>query len=197
MPIGVPKVAFLIPGDEEGSWVDIYNGLYRRRLLFLGQALEREVSNQIIGLIAYLTIEDSTLDQYLFINSPGGSIIGGIGIYDMMQGVKPDVHTLALGVVASMASFILVGGTITKRLAYPHARVMIHQPASSFFRAPAGDFVMEIGTILYMRENITRAYARRTGQHFVIIWHDMDRDCFMSATEAKAYGIVDLVSVDQ
>nr|QFQ34438.1 clp protease proteolytic subunit [Patrinia scabiosifolia] len=192
MPIGVPKIAFLIPGDEEGSWVDIY-GLYRRRLLFLGQELDSEISNQIIGLITFLTIEDKTLDQYLFINSPGGSIMCGIGIYDMMQSVKPDVHTLALGVVASMASFILVGGTITKRLAYPH-RVMIHQPASSFFRAPTGDFVMEIGTILDLRETVTRVYAQRTGKPFAIIWVDMDRDLFMSATEAKAYGIVDLVA---
>nr|YP_010280466.1 clp protease proteolytic subunit [Patrinia monandra]UKG23298.1 clp protease proteolytic subunit [Patrinia monandra] len=192
MPIGVPKIAFLIPGDEEGSWVDIY-GLYRRRLLFLGQELETEISNQIIGLIAFLSIEDKTQDQYLFINSPGGSIMCGIGIYDMMQSVKPDVHTLALGVVASMASFILVGGTITKRLAYPHA-VMIHQPASAFFRAPTGDFVLEIGTILEMRESVTRVYAQRTGKPFAIIWADMDRDLFMSATEAKAYGIVDLVA---
>nr|YP_009629359.1 ClpP [Patrinia scabiosifolia]YP_009629938.1 ClpP [Patrinia villosa]AVT43384.1 ClpP [Patrinia scabiosifolia]AVT43468.1 ClpP [Patrinia villosa] len=191
MPIGVPKIPFLIPGDEEGSWVDIY-GLYRRRLLFLGQELESEISNQIIGLIAFLTIEDHTQDQYLMINSPGGSIMCGIGIYDMMQSVKPDVHTLALGVVASMASFILVGGTITKRLAYPH-RVMIHQPASAFFRAPTGDFVLEIGAILEMRESITRVYAQRTGKPFAILWADMDRDLFMSATEAEAYGIVDLV----
>nr|YP_009458407.1 ClpP [Patrinia saniculifolia]AUR44025.1 ClpP [Patrinia saniculifolia] len=192
MPIGVPKIPFLIPGDEEASWVDIY-GLYRRRLLFLGQAIESEISNQIIGLIKFLSLEDPTQDQYLFINSPGGSIIGGLGIYDMMQSVKPDVHTLALGIVASMASFILVGGTITKRLAYPH-RVMIHQPASSFFRAPTGNFALEIGAIIHMRESVTRAYAQRTGKPFAVIWADMNRDFFMSATETKAYGIVDLVA---
>nr|UUL71184.1 ATP-dependent Clp protease proteolytic subunit [Dipsacus japonicus] len=197
MPIGVPKIAYLITGEEEGTWVDVYNGLYRHRVLFLGQAIEREVANQIIGIIAFLSIDDSSLDHYLFINSPGGSLIGGIGIYDMMQGVKPDVHTFALGVVASMASFILAGGTITKRLAYPHSRVMIHQPASSYFQAPTGDFVMEIETVIEVREKITQAYARRTGQHHVIIWCDMERDCFMSATEAKAYGVVDLLTVDQ
>nr|YP_009531595.1 ClpP [Dipsacus asper]AXZ62370.1 ClpP [Dipsacus asper] len=196
MPIGVPKIAYLITGEEEGTWVDVY-GLYRRRVLFLGQAIEREVANQIIGIIAFLSIDDSSLDHYLFINSPGGSLIGGIGIYDMMQGVKPDVHTFALGVVASMASFILAGGTITKRLAYPHSRVMIHQPASSYFQAPTGDFVMEIETVIEVREKITQTYARRTGQHYVIIWCDMERDCFMSATEAKAYGVVDLLTVDQ
>nr|YP_010148575.1 ATP-dependent Clp protease proteolytic subunit [Zabelia tyaihyoni]QQV69382.1 ATP-dependent Clp protease proteolytic subunit [Zabelia tyaihyoni] len=193
MPIGVPKIPFLIPGDEEGSWVDIYNGLYRQRILFLGQELESEISNQIIGLIAFLTIEDDTKDQYLLINSPGGSIMCGVGIYDMMQAVKPDVHTMGLGVVASMASFLLVGGTITKRVAYPHARVMIHQPASSFFRGPLGEFSLEIGAIIHMREMVTGVYARRTGKPFPVIWYDMDRDLFMSATEAKAYGIVDLI----
>lgn len=97
------------------------NGLYRRRILFLGQELDGEISNQILGLITFLNIEDNTKDQYLLINSPGGSIVYGLAIYDLMQSVKPDVHTISLGVVASMASFLLVGGTITKRVAYPHS----------------------------------------------------------------------------
>nr|YP_010046150.1 ATP-dependent Clp protease proteolytic subunit [Nardostachys jatamansi]QPG86282.1 ATP-dependent Clp protease proteolytic subunit [Nardostachys jatamansi] len=191
MPIGVPKIPFLIPGDDEGTWVDIYV-LYRKRLLFLGEDIDSEVGNQVIGIIVFLTIEDNTQDQYMFINSPGGSVPAGLSIYDMMQSVKPDIHTMAVGVVASMASFILVGGTTTKRIAFPH-RVMIHQPATGFFMAPAGFLAMEIGLMLDIRNVVTEVYARRTGKPFAVIWADMDRDLFMSATEAKAYGIVDFV----
>lgn len=100
----------------------LINRLYRQRLLFLGQDVESEISNQIIGLMIYLSIEDENKDQYLFINSPGGGVIAGIAIYDTMQFVKPDIHTICMGLAASMGSFILVGGEITKRLAFPHAR---------------------------------------------------------------------------
>lgn len=100
----------------------LINRLYRQRLIFLGQDVESEISNQIIGLMIYLSIEDETKDQYLFINSPGGGVIAGIAIYDTMQFVKPDIHTICMGLAASMGSFILVGGEITKRLAFPHAR---------------------------------------------------------------------------
>nr|YP_009556442.1 clp protease proteolytic subunit [Weigela japonica]QBC70862.1 clp protease proteolytic subunit [Weigela japonica] len=195
MPIGVPKVVFHIPGDEEASWVDIYNRLYRQRLLFLGQELDTEISNQIVGLIAFLSIEDPTQDMALFINSPGGSIINGFAIYDMMQLVNADVYTLGLGVVASMAALILVGGTITKRIAFPYTRVMIHQPVSSFFRTQTGEYILEVGAIIKMREDVTGVFAQRTGKPFSVLWEDMDRDFFMSATEAKAYGIVDLIGL--
>nr|UVY96443.1 clpP-like protease [Rehderodendron indochinense] len=120
MPIGVPKVPFRGPGEEDASWVDV-NRLYRERLLFLGQEVDSEISNQLIGLMVYLSIEDDTKDLYLFINSPGGWVIPGVAIYDTMQFVQPDVHTICMGLAASMGSFILVGGEITKRLAFPHA----------------------------------------------------------------------------
>lgn len=99
----------------------LINRLYRERLLFLGQEVDSEISNQLIGLMVYLSIEDDTKDLYLFINSPGGWVIPGVAIYDTMQFVRPDVHTICMGLAASMASFILVGGEITKRLAFPHA----------------------------------------------------------------------------
>ena len=121
MPIGVPKVPYRIPGDEEATWVDLYNVMYRERTLFLGQEIRCEVTNHITGLMVYLSIEDDTRDLYLFINSPGGWVIPGIAIYDTMQFVPPDVHTICMGLAASMGSFILVGGEITKRLAFPHA----------------------------------------------------------------------------
>nr|YP_009992892.1 ATP-dependent Clp protease proteolytic subunit [Gentiana delavayi]QNO34076.1 ATP-dependent Clp protease proteolytic subunit [Gentiana delavayi] len=197
MPIGVPKVPFRSPGEGDASWVDL-NRLYRERLLFLGQAVDSEISNQLIGLMIYLSIEDDNKDLYLFINSPGGWIIPGVAIYDTMQFVRPDVHTICMGLAASMGSFILVGGEITKRLAFPHAtiiRVMIHQPASSFYEAQTGEFILEVEELLKLRETITRVYGQKTGKSLWVVSEDMERDVFMSATEAQAYGIVDLVAV--
>nr|YP_010248328.1 ClpP [Inula racemosa]QTK21404.1 ClpP [Inula racemosa] len=196
MPIGVPKVPFRNAGEEDASWVDIYR-LYRERLLFLGQEVESEVANQLIGLMIYLSIEDDTQDLYLFINSPGGWVIPGMALYDTMQFVQPDVHTICMGAAASMGSFILVGGEITKRLAFPHAcRVMIHQPAGSFSEVATGEFILEVGELLKLRETLTRVYVQRTGKPLWVVSEDMERDVFMSATEAQAYGIVDLVAVE-
>nr|YP_009734384.1 ATP-dependent Clp protease proteolytic subunit [Cercis canadensis]AHI95892.1 clp protease proteolytic subunit [Cercis canadensis]AWT40579.1 clp protease proteolytic subunit [Cercis chuniana]QIJ98651.1 ATP-dependent Clp protease proteolytic subunit [Cercis canadensis]QWK41461.1 ATP-dependent Clp protease proteolytic subunit [Cercis chinensis] len=196
MPIGVPKVPFRSPGEEDASWVDVINRLYRERLLFVGQGIDNELSNQLIGLMVYLSMEDDTKDLYLFINSPGGWVIPGISIYDTMQFVKPDVQTVCMGLAASMGSFILAGGEITKRLAFPHARVMIHQPASSFYEAQAAEFVLEAEELLKLRETITRVYAQRTGKPLWVVSEDMERDVFMSAAEAQAHGIVDLVAVE-
>nr|YP_010234777.1 clp protease proteolytic subunit [Paphiopedilum parishii]QTC05763.1 clp protease proteolytic subunit [Paphiopedilum parishii] len=194
MPVGVPKVPFRSPGEEDAIWVDL-NRLHRERLLFLGQEVDSEISNQLAGLMVYLSIEDATRDLYLFINSPGGWVIPGIAIYDTMQFVVPDVHTICMGLAASMGSFILVGGEITKRLAFPHA-FMIHQPASSFFEAQAGEFMLEAEELLKIRENLTKVYVQRTYNPLWVISEDMERDVFMSATEAQAHGIVDLVAVE-
>nr|YP_010316815.1 clp protease proteolytic subunit [Nekemias cantoniensis]YP_010701210.1 clp protease proteolytic subunit [Nekemias chaffanjonii]YP_010701298.1 clp protease proteolytic subunit [Nekemias hypoglauca]YP_010701386.1 clp protease proteolytic subunit [Nekemias rubifolia]WDR47418.1 clp protease proteolytic subunit [Nekemias megalophylla]UNB13468.1 clp protease proteolytic subunit [Nekemias cantoniensis]WCJ46092.1 clp protease proteolytic subunit [Nekemias chaffanjonii]WCJ46180.1 clp protease prot len=195
MPIGVPKVPFRNPGEDDLSWIDVYNRLYRERLLFLGQEVESEISNQLIGLMIYLSIEDENKDLYFFINSPGGWVLPGIAIYDTMQFVPPEVHTICLGLAASMGSFILVGGTITKRLAFPHAWVMIHQPAAAFYEAQAGEFVMEAEELLKLREIITKVYVQRTGKPLWVVSEDLERDVFMSATEAQTHGIVDLVAV--
>nr|AJA05745.1 clp protease proteolytic subunit [Castanea pumila var. pumila] len=196
MPIGVPKVPFRSPGEEDASWVDI-NRLYRARLLFLGQEVDSDLSNQIIGLMVYLSLEDDSKDLYLFINSPGGWVIPGVAIYDTMQFVQPDVQTICMGLAASIGSFLLVGGEITKRLAFPHARrVMIHQPASSFYEAPAGEFILEAEEMMKLRETITGVYVQRTGTPLWVVSEDMERDVFMSATEAQAYGIVDHVGVE-
>nr|ATV96683.1 clpP-like protease [Couroupita guianensis] len=196
MPVGVPKVPFRSPGEEDASWIDI-NRLYRQRLLFLCQEVDSEISNQLIGLMVYLSIEDDTKDQYLFINSPGGWIIPGVALYDTMQFVQPDVHTICIGLAASMGSFILVGGEITKRLAFPHAiRVMIHQPTSSFYDGQTREFFLEAEELLKLRETLTRVYVQRTGKPLCVVSEDMERDVFMSATEAQAYGIVDLVAVE-
>nr|YP_009700205.1 ClpP [Justicia flava]QEP94756.1 ClpP [Justicia flava] len=195
MPIGVPKVPLRIPGDADASWVDI-NRLYQERLLFLGQEVDSEISNQLVGLMVYFSLEDAAKDFYLFINSPGGWVISGLAIYDTMQFVRPEVHTICMGLAASMGSFLLVGGAITKRLAFPHARrVMIHQPASSFYEAQTGEFILEAEELLKLRETITDVYVQRTGKPLWVVSEDMERDVFMSATEARAYGIVDFVAV--
>nr|QVX28411.1 clp protease proteolytic subunit [Tabaroa caatingicola] len=195
MPIGVPRVPFRPPGEDDAVWVDIYNRLYRERLLFLGQEVNSEISNQLIGVMVYLSIHDSNQDLYLFINSPGGWVVPGIAIYDTMQFIQPDVQTVCMGLAASMGSFLLVGGAITKRLAFPHARVMIHQPASSFYESQTGEFILEAEELLKLREAITRVYVQRTGKPLWLVSEDMERDVFMSAEEAQAHGIIDLVAL--
>nr|YP_010982146.1 clp protease proteolytic subunit [Habropetalum dawei]UZP15871.1 clp protease proteolytic subunit [Habropetalum dawei] len=194
MPVGVPRVPFQLTGDEAASWVDVYNALYRTRLLFLCQEIDDEISNTIVGLMIYLNIESSTKDLYLFIHSPGGFIIPGMAMYDIMQAVDPDVNTICVGTAASMASLLLGGGTISKRLAFPHARVMIHQPASSYFDGTTFDVSLESTILLDMRDMVTEIYVERTGKPYEVIYKDLDRDVFMSATEAQAHGIIDLVA---
>nr|YP_009309017.1 ClpP [Joinvillea ascendens]AOS86760.1 ClpP [Joinvillea ascendens] len=192
MPVGVPKVPFRIPGDEEATWVDL-NRLYRERTLFLGQEVRCEITNNITGLMVYLSIEDGISDLFLFINSPGGWIMSGMAIFDTMSTVTPDVYTICIGIAASMASFILLGGEPTKRIAFPHARIMLHQPASAYYRTRTGEFVLEAEELTKVREMITRVYVLRTGKSFWVISEDMERDVFMSATEAKDHRIVDIV----
>nr|YP_009656387.1 clp protease proteolytic subunit [Medicago cretacea]QCO73201.1 clp protease proteolytic subunit [Medicago cretacea] len=194
MPIGVPKVPFQLPEDDEASWVDLYNRLFQERLLFLGQEVNSEISNQLVGLMVYLSLEDKNKDLYLFINSPGGEIISGMAIFDIMQLVEAEVHTVCVGLAASMGSLLLVGGEFTKRLAFPHARVMIHQPATSLYEGQAGECTLEADELLKMRENIINIYVQRTGKAYWQISNDMERDRFMSAEEAQAHGIVDTVA---
>nr|YP_009686509.1 clp protease proteolytic subunit [Corchorus capsularis]QDS78328.1 clp protease proteolytic subunit [Corchorus capsularis] len=193
MPVGVPKIAFRIPGDEEATWVDLYNLLYRNRVLFLGQEVETEAANQIMGLMVFLAIENPKRDQFLLLNCPGGFVNPGISMYDLMQGLPPDIHTISVGLSASMGSFILVGGEITKRVAFPYARVMIHQPTSTFCEERTGEFIVGTEGLLAIREKITRTYVQRTGQPYWVISEDLERDVFMSATQAQEHGIVDTI----
>nr|QUS53857.1 ATP-dependent Clp protease proteolytic subunit 1 [Medicago ruthenica] len=193
MPIGVPKVPFQLPGDDEASWTDLYNRIYEERFLFLGQEVNSEISNQLVGLMVYLSLADKTRDLHILINCPGGEIISGMGIFDTMQLVEAEVQTLCVGLAASMGSLILVGGAFTKRIAFPHARIMIHQPATASYDGPVVECVLEANEMLKMRENITNIYAQRTGKPSWQIYEDMQRDHYMSAEEAQAHGIVDTV----
>lgn len=163
MPIGVPKVAYKAPGAQTGDWVDIYNRLYRERILFLGQQIDEQLANQVIGVMLYLDSEDPSKPQYLYINSPGGSVSAGMAMFDTMNHIKSEVVTINVGLAASMASFLLAAGTRGKRMALPHSRVMIHQPMGGA-RGQAEDIKVEAMQIMNVRDRISTQYARLTGQ---------------------------------
>jgi ATP-dependent Clp protease protease subunit len=196
MPIGVPKVPYRMPGEQFTQWIDIYNRLYRERITFLGRDVDDEIANQIIAVMLYLDSEDPGKDIYLYINSPGGMVTSGMAIYDTMQHIKSDVVTICVGLAASMGSFLLAAGTKGKRLALPHSRIMIHQPSGGT-RGQATDIEIEAREILRIRRQLNQIYADKTGQTLQKIEKDMDRDFFMSAHEAKEYGLVDRVLDDR
>ncbi|KAK3205155.1 hypothetical protein Dsin_019201, partial [Dipteronia sinensis] len=152
------------------------NRLYRERLILLGQEIDSNVSNQLIGLFVYLSSESDTKDLYLLINSPSGWVISGIAIYDSMQFVRPDIQTICMGLAASM-------------------RVMIHQHATNFYEAQTSELILEEEELLKLLEILTRVYVQRIGKPLWAVSEDMERDTFMSATEAQAHGIVDFVAV--
>lgn len=192
MPIGVPKVAYRPPGGNTADWVDLYNRLYRERIIFLGQEINDEIINQIIGVMLYLDSEDNTKPIYLYINSPGGSVTAGLALYDTMMYIKSEVVTINVGLAASMGSFLLCAGTRGKRLALPHSRTMIHQPMGGA-QGQAEDIKVEATQILQIRDRLTLLYAKMTGQTKERLEKDLDRDNFLSAYEAQEYGLIDRV----
>mmetsp|Transcript_12395 Transcript_12395/g.27936 ORF Transcript_12395/g.27936 Transcript_12395/m.27936 type:complete len:262 (-) Transcript_12395:243-1028(-) len=192
MPIGVPKVAYRVPGSQQADWVDIYNRLYRERIIFLASEIDDELANQVIGVMLYLDSEDSSKPIYLYINSPGGSVISGLAIYDCMQHIKSEVITINLGLAASMGSFILSAGSKGKRLALPSSRIMIHQPMGGA-QGQAEDIKVEAAQVMRVRDNLVKMYSMMTGQTQDTIMRDLDRDNFMSAEEAVEYGLIDRV----
>ena len=194
MPVGVPKVPYRLTEDSVADWVDLYNRLYRERYLFLCQDLNAELSNQLIGLMIYLNAEDDSKGLFMYINSPGGSVTGGIGVYDVMNFVAATVTTICVGTAASMASFVLNGGTRGHRIALPNARVMIHQPGGGS-RGQTSLVLSEAKEMLRMNQEVVNIYAERTGKTPGQIRIDMKRDQYMSAREAKGYGLVDQVAV--
>ncbi len=196
MPIGVPKVPYKMPGDPYTQWIDIYNRLYRERIIFLGKEVDDEIANQIVAVMLYLDSEDPTKDIRLYINSPGGSVTAGMAIFDTMQHIKSDVTTICVGLAASMGSFLLMAGTKGKRFALPHSRIMIHQPMGGA-RGQATDIEIEAREIVRIKKQLNLEYATRTGQPLEKIERDMDRDYFLSAEESKNYGLIDRVIEDR
>lgn len=194
MPIGVPKVPYQMPGQPYSDWVNIYDRLYRERIIFLGRGINDSLANQIIAVMLYLDSEDPSKPIYLYINSPGGSVSAGMAIYDTMQHIKSEVVTICVGIAASMGAFLLAAGTQGKRIALPHSRIMIHQPlGGTQGRRQATDIEIEAREILRIRQQLDEIMAKNTGQTVEKIKKDTDRDYFMSAEEAKNYGIIDRV----
>lgn len=192
MPIGYPSVPYKMPGEQFTQWVNIYTRLARDRIIFLGEEVNDQIANEIIAIMLYLDSEDPGKDIFLYINSPGGVVTSGLAIYDTMQHIKSDVVTICLGLAASMGSFLLAGGTKGKRLALPHSRIMIHQPSGGT-RGQATDIEIEAKEILRIRHQLNNIYANNTGKSIEKIEKDMDRDFFMSAEEAREYGLIDKV----
>ncbi|WP_448560847.1 ATP-dependent Clp protease proteolytic subunit [Trichothermofontia sp.] len=192
MPIGVPSVPYRLPGSAYEQWINIYERLFRERIIFLSEEVDDGIANAIVAYLLYLDSDDQSKPIYLYINSPGGSVTAGMAIYDTMRHIKSEVVTICVGLAASMGSFLLAGGTKGKRLALPHSRIMIHQPSGGT-RGQATDIEIEAREILRIRRQLNEIYAENTGQPLEKIERDMDRDFFMSAAEARDYGLIDRV----
>lgn len=173
---------------------DIYSRLLKERIIFLSGEVEDRMANLIVAQLLFLEAEDPAKDINIYINSPGGSVTAGMAIYDTMQFIKPDVRTLCIGQACSMGAFLLAGGTAGKRAVLPHARVMIHQPLGGF-RGQASDIQIHAQEILKIKQTLNERLAFHTGQSLEQIEKDTDRDNFMSAEQAKLYGLVDEVLI--
>jgi ATP-dependent Clp protease protease subunit len=171
---------------------DIYSRLLKDRIIFLGAPIDDIFANLVIAQLLFLEAEDPEKDINLYINTPGGSVTAGLGIYDTMQYVKPPINTICLGQAASMGAFLLTAGTKSKRFALPNARVMIHQPMGGF-QGQATEIDIHAREILKIRERLNEIMAKHTGQPLERISQDTERDYFMSAEEAKRYGLIDEV----
>ncbi len=171
---------------------DIYSRLLKDRIIFLGSAIDDDVANVIIAQLLFLAASDPEKDIHLYINSPGGSVTAGMGIFDTMQFIKPDVSTICVGMAASMGSLLLTAGAKGKRFALPNSEVMIHQPLGGV-RGQATDIKIHADWIIKTKQKLNNIYVERTGQPYEKIERDTDRDNFMSAEEAVNYGLIDKV----
>lgn len=189
----MPLVPMVIEqtGKGERSY-DIYSRLLKERIIFLHEAIDDNVANLVISQLLFLEAEDSEREAYLYINSPGGVVTAGMAIYDTMQFIKTKVATICMGQAASMGAFLLAAGEEGKRYALPNARIMIHQPLGGA-QGQAADIEIQAKEILRIKKFLNEILAKRTGQSMKKIEKDTDRDFFMSAQEAKEYGLIDEV----
>jgi ATP-dependent Clp protease protease subunit len=171
---------------------DIFSRLLMDRIIFLGTPINDDVSNIVIAQMLFLAADNPERDINLYINSPGGSVSAGMAIYDTMQFIDAPVRTICMGMAASMGAFLLASGAHGKRSALPHARIMIHQPSGGA-QGTAADIEIQAREILYLRQKMNELFAKHTGRPVEQVERDIDRDRFMSAEEAQAYGIVDNV----
>jgi len=186
----VPMVVEQTPRGERAY--DIYSRLLKERVIFLVGPVDDYVANVVVAQLLFLEAENPEKDISLYINSPGGVVTAGMAIYDTMRFIKPDVSTICVGQACSMGSFLLAAGTKGKRYILPNSRVMIHQPSGGA-QGQATDIAIQAKEILYLRERLNAELAQNTGQTIEKIARDVERDYFMSAEEAKSYGVVDSV----
>ena len=184
----VPMVVEQTPRGERAY--DIFSRLLKERIIFLPSYIEDDMANLVIAQLLFLEAEDPDKDVFLYINSPGGSVTAGMAIYDTMQYIKPSVATICMGQAASMGALLLCAGAKGKRFALPHSRIMIHQPLAGV-QGQATDIDIQAREILRIRDEINRVLVHHTGQPLDRIQRDTDRDFFMTAEQAKDYGLVD------
>jgi len=189
----VPNVVEQTHRGERG-W-DLFSMLLKDRIIFIGSAIDDMVANVVVAQLLYLESQDPERDVFLYINSPGGSVLAGMAIYDTMQYVKPDVCTIAMGQAASMGAFLLAAGANGKRKVLPHARVMIHQPWAGGIGGQVTDIEIRAKELVKTKQELNHLLARHTGQNMDKIVRDTERDYFMTAEEAVQYGIADEVIV--
>ncbi|GAQ82442.1 ATP-dependent Clp protease proteolytic subunit [Klebsormidium nitens] len=191
MPIGTPRVPYRTPGEGGWQWVDIWNVLYRERILFVGQAIDEEFGNQIIATMLYLDSLDDK-PQVLYINSPGGEISPALAIYDTMTSLKSQVGTVAFGHAWSIAAFLLAAGTKGRRSALPRARIMLHQPSGAA-RGKASDIQNEAQELIRTKQYLFNVLAEKTGKPYEVVEKDLSRVKYLNVEEAQEYGIIDRV----
>jgi ATP-dependent Clp protease protease subunit len=189
--LGMVPIVIEQSGRGERAY-DIYSRLLRERVIFLVGVVNDQTANLVVAQLLFLESENPDKDVSLYINSPGGSVSAGLSIFDTMNFIKPDVSTLCMGMAASMGAFLLAAGTKGKRNALPNSRIMIHQPSGGA-QGQATDIEIQAREILKLRESLNSILAERTGQSLDKIKNDSERDFFMSAAEAQAYGLVDKV----
>ncbi len=187
----MPLIPMVIEQTSRGERAfDIYSRLLNERIIFLGSGINEEVANVVVAQLLHLESDDPDKDINLYINSPGGSVYAGLAIYDTMQFIKPDVVTTCVGIAMSMGALILAGGVKGKRFALPNAKILIHQ-LSGGFQGPAADIEIHAKEALALRKRLDEILALHTGQTIEKVSQDTDRDYFMTAEEAKAYGLID------
>jgi len=193
----VPLIPMVIEQSSRGERAyDIYSRLLKDRIIFLGTAMNDEVANLLIAQLLFLESEDPDKDINFYVNSPGGLVTAGMAVYDTMQYIKPDITTVCIGQAASMGAVLLTAGTAGKRYSLPNSRILIHQPMGGF-QGQASDIEIQAREILRMKDTLNQILVHHTGQKLKQIQADTDRDFFMTAEEAKAYGIIDHVIMNR
>jgi ATP-dependent Clp protease protease subunit len=190
-----PVIPMVIEQTSRGERsFDIYSRLLNERIIFLGMPVDDQIANLIIAQLLHLESEDPDKDIYLYINSPGGIVYAGLGIYDTMQFIKPDVSTICVGMAMSMGAVILAGGAKGKRMALPNSKILIHQGSAGFSGQPT-DIEIQAREVIGLKRRLEEIMAEHTGQEIDRVSKDMDRDFYMTAQESKEYGIIDNVIV--